>query len=188
MRGDIFQLETILDHSREKSQARSKTTKPKTIKPTKETPPVSIYNEDDLSHFLFSANSASDHTHYLQAIASAFGDSYPHSLQDYSDECAISTDDEDDDYTSPSTPSRMDAHGLKQSPPKHDTIAITEPKRGSDCQTHTRRMAMSEGEKDKEKPAVASVKPVARIHGGLMSLWPCPIEHLEYDWNERFYD
>ncbi|KAH7322450.1 hypothetical protein B0I35DRAFT_406935 [Stachybotrys elegans] len=128
------------------------------------------HDEDDFSHLQLH-ETIQDHAHYLRLIASAFDDYCADPPTDYSDECAISTDDESDEACSP-----ISINGSY----KYSPVTITKPKRGSDCKTHKRRPAMSEGEKDRERPAAKQAIPVTRITGPQMSLWPMPMDQESY--------
>jgi hypothetical protein len=114
------------------------------------------------------ASESENHVNDLRAIASAWNDYSAHRLQGDSDECAISTDDESDDASS-----SIFIRGSH----KHSPVTITKPARGSDCKTQKRRSAMSEGEKDKEKPVVKQVAPVPHITGPQMSVWPLSLDY-----------
>ncbi|KXJ88671.1 hypothetical protein Micbo1qcDRAFT_166099 [Microdochium bolleyi] len=239
MQGDIFQLEDILSH-----QAKDSITNgPKPVIGSvfinthdDESPLIAVYNEDDVSEYLYSekypvsyttvakpspaaANINTQPQRVLDAIARAFDDYYAdcpcvisprraqplgshnhfsvyklHDEADYydDDECAISTDDEDDAIPTPVTPTHEIRH--------YHTHHIGSPP-GSDKPAARPVLAKKKQEKQPRRQngaaatcalaAAVAVPPeqhVDHIEGALMSWWPLPVEKMEHEWTDKFYE
>ncbi|KAJ1337172.1 hypothetical protein MN608_00022 [Microdochium nivale] len=202
MQGDIFQLENILSH-----QARDSTTpkSPVDFLTTKysynsKSPLIAVYNEDDISEYLYQEDFPITYTTQpVKAPLAAATD--PNSQAQYSlgpcsnhyddDECAISTDDEDSTNAEPVTPpAKIRHHHTRHigSPPGSNlppTRPILERRRRDD---HAGQQPREQSVVAAGTVAIPQEQHVDRIEGALMSWWPMPVEQLEHEWNDRFYE
>lgn len=263
MQGDIFQLEDILSHKADDPTVNTSISDSKPAitsfviehpyKVDDESPFIAVYNEDDISEYLYHEKTApvsyavqpitatpppalvkatpnvQEAQHYLEAIATAFDDYYtdcpcvispeaaaPNARQlqregsdhfsiyrysaeqdsDYydNDECAISSDDEDEDaINGPLTPTHEIRHYHTHhigSPPDSDLPPmrpVLEKRKRND-------RGRAPPQKEHVWPSALKTVVVPReqhvdhIEGRLMSWWPLPVDQLEYDWNEKFYE
>jgi hypothetical protein len=173
MQGDIYQLENLL-HCPQKPTTESQKMA-SSLAPN--------YEKEYLSQYLFRENEASKdaklndiytHARYLETIASAFDDYCSDLPSDYySDKSGLTTDDEghsSEEPSSPATPSRQTSTtGIKS-------------------QRKSNAKVPAPVQKDTPSPVVAKTVHVSQIQGSLMSLWPLPIEYMEHEWNEKFYE
>jgi hypothetical protein len=210
MQGDIFQLYQLQSADSKKSKqvtfTNSNTTAntPIPLKVLQQRQPlfVSIYNEDDLSHFLHQGiinkpfdndlySEAHDHAHYLGAIASAFDDYCSDDAMPahgYSDESAIASDEDDDLVLTPGAEDMFIHHHLsvESGSPRPSLISL-----GLADKSHafSRPVTTTTQNTKKAVEEVAAVQEVQveSIEGPLMSLWPLPIDMQEYEWSEKKY-
>jgi len=282
MQGDIYQLEDIL-----RQQAEDHTIVTAPLKPTSNivavtqflddfesasSPHISVYNEDDISAYLYNGIAplpsyheslpsetvtlmnkktnvdTSTQGHYLEAIASGFDDYYtdapsvlachpittaakPYTYQHHhqqhkddsgahfsiyaydsadEDECAISTDDEDDDSIGgPATPT-LEAGTCRHFHTRHigslpgtDQPAVrpvlsrkraarpsaTQGAGATPLVAQPKRQAAVAGSlAPRTTGTIPAERHVDHIEGRMMSWWPLSVEKTEYEWNERFYE
>jgi hypothetical protein len=129
-----------------------------------------------------SAKNSTDKACSLQAIASVFDDYCIDLPEDSSDECAISGDETGamDKKTGCTQCRGCNVTG----PTEQNSITYSQRKRGV-CRNVKNA---STGCLEEIKPPSEHAQCVSQIQGPLMSLWPIPLEHLELEWNERFYE
>lgn len=193
MQGDIFQLNSVQLQVQRASKPIAQP-RPQALPTKRQEQLVSIYNEDDLSHFLFlpsrslddlevhnHATTTQDHAHYLGVIASAFDDYCMDTPYDSSDECAVYSDVEDevetplDGYSMP--PRRPRADSRARSSASADASPGAE---GGGCQS-----AQKQARGPAQPEAIPATQHVSSISGQLMGWWPLPLDKEEYDWIEE---
>ncbi|KAH8658265.1 hypothetical protein BX600DRAFT_468876 [Xylariales sp. PMI_506] len=192
MQGDIFQLsevqQQVIPSPTKKTSATSKP-KPrgKGFQAAAASPFVSIWNDDDLSDYLYlpsksfddllvhcPATAAQDHAHYLEQIAAAFDDyctddNTPH---ESSDECAVFSDTEEEDEHEEVSRSATKKHPRRPRSSQENSSGI--------------RPVLSRETQVQATLKVETVHPAQHaecISGPLMSWWPLPLDVQEHQWD-----
>jgi hypothetical protein len=155
-------------------------------------PYVSIYNEDDLSHFLYRHTKAFDdaelrrsneHAHSVSNVAPPLDDYFPVAPPEYSDDSGFTTDDEDEGLMNPTTGSSLS--------PESSTSSMHHPNLCSrfaepallDAAVDSKSGAFRQlNSKHRKVESAAEIQPVSTIEGTLMSWWPLPLDQEVYDW------
>jgi hypothetical protein len=109
------------------------------------------------------------HAHYLRVIASSFDDYCSDTPDDMSDNSNASSP------TTPLTP-------FEEPAPRTNKTGQRSNDKNQEPSSTTNKTT------EENRPSLVRAVPVAKIEGPLMSLWPLPIEHMEYEWSDRFYE
>lgn len=154
-------------------------------------------------------------SHYLSSIANAFDNYYTdapsvlnpvrihlpklhtthqvhfsvHEVPEHDDECAIIDDEEDSDFSGPETPTEIrhfHTHHIGSFPDNGLPPMRPDLVKNKDSPKTTATPASA------ATAATSKVVPASQhvdhIEGAMMSWWPAPVEKLEYEWNEKFYE